>query len=290
MAASRADYIERFLDAVDSVESGRRGAVSENRWLVENYQGSFLSLVESFMDSQDEAVAAETILMLASARERSVYPKVRDLSHRGRDSVRMACTGYIKTMEDDDELIPRLFDRIEHSDGHEFDAAAARLAKIARAEDMPRARRTYGHVQGQMRMRMREVIEGILLRNPSMEAQREFHLSVPMAPDERSFDRFLSRSTEYLDVRYRGSVSQRSTISMATYNNVVDALMKMKKRLYNESDNLQYYDLDKSDRFDELSDLIAWASEDLSKKTLLREARGSFFAFFTRDLIIISET
>ena len=47
--------------------------------------------------------------------------------------------------------------------------------------------------------------------------------------------------------------------------------MKMRKRLYNESDNLQYYDLDKTDRFDELSELVEWASDDLSKKTLLRD-------------------
>ena len=152
-----------------------------------------------------------------------------------------------------------------------FDAAASKLARIARAEDMDRARRTYGHVQGPMRARMRDVIEGILRRNPSMEARREFYMSTPVVPDERAFDRFLTRSTEYLDKRYRESVFPRGTISMSAYNNVIDALMKMRKRLYNESVNLQYYDLDKSDRFDELADLVEWASDDLSKKTLLRE-------------------
>lgn len=271
MTVSRSEYIDRFLDSVDAVESGDRGAISESRWLAENYQGSFLPVIEGFIDGGDEIVAAETILMLASARERAVFPRIKDLSRRGRDSVRMACAGYLDTMEGDDRAIPGLFDAIEHSDGHEFDAAAARLAKIARAEDMARVRRTYGHVQGPMRQRMREIIERILLRNPSMEDMREFYLSVPVSPDEKAFDRFLSRSVEYLDVRYRASVLPRKAISMSAYNNVVDALMKMRKRLYNESDNLQYYDLDKSDRFDELSELIDWASDDLSKKTLLRE-------------------
>ena len=271
MTVSREDYLDRFLDAVDSVESGNRGAISEDRWLVENYQGSFLPVVRIYIENGEEAVSAETVLLLASARERAVYPLMRDLSKRGRDSVRMACTGYIKTMEDDDELIPKLFDRIEHSDGHEFDAAAAKLAKIARAEDMARVRRTYGQVQGPMRMRMKEVIERIILRNPSMEDMRVFYLSVPVSPDEKAFDRFLTRSTEYLDVRYRSSVYPKSTVYMSAYNNVIDALMKMRKRLYNESDNLQYYDLDKTDRFDELSELVEWASDDLSKKTLLRD-------------------
>jgi len=267
---SRTEYFDRFLDAVDAVESGNRGAISEDRWLVENYQGSFISVLGTFMESSDENVSAETILLLASARDRTVYSKVKDLSHRGGDSVRMACVGYIDTMESDDELIPKLFDKIEHCDGHEFDAAASKLAKIARPEDMARVRRTYGQVQGSMRVKMKSVIEGILVRNPSMEAEREFHLSVPVSPDENAFDRFLTRSTEYLDVRYRSSVFPNSTISMKTYNNILEALMKMRKRLYNESDNLQYYDLDKADRFDDLSDLIAWASDDLSKKTLLK--------------------
>ncbi len=271
MAASRADYIDRYLDAVDSVESGNRGAISEDRWLVENYQGSFLPLVKSYITNDEESVAAETILMLAAARERSIYPEVRDLSRRGRDSVRMACTGYMKTMEDDDELIPKLFDRIEHSDGHEFDAAAAKLAKIARAEDMARVRRTYGHVQGQMRLKMKAVIEGILLRNPSMNDLKEFYFSVPVSPDEKAFDRFLTKSVEYLDVRYRSNVFPRGSVSMSAYNNIVDALMRMRKRLYNETDNLQFYDLDKADRYDELADLVKWASDDLSKKTLLRD-------------------
>ena len=274
MAASRSDYRDRFLDAVDAVESGRRGAVSEDRWLAENYQGAFLSVVEGYLGYRHEAVVAETVLLLAAVRERAVYPRIREMSVKGADSVRMACAGYIKTMEDDDERIPKLFDRLEHSDGHEFDAAAARLAKIARAEDMGRVRRTYGQVQGPMRSKVRDVIERLILRNPSMEGTREFYLSVPVPPDEKAFDRFLTKSTEYLDVRYRASVFPKSTVSMSVYNNVLDALMKMRKRLYNESENLRYYDLDKADRFDELSDLVAWASEDLSKKTLLRDVRA----------------
>ncbi len=274
MAVSGAEYLGRFFDAADAAESGCRGSVSEDRWLADNYSGEFLPLIRPYISVRDESMAYETILLLAAVRERSVMPEIRDLSKRGGDSVRMACAAYIKTMEDDDELIPKLFDGIEHSDGHVFFNSASKLAKIARAEDMARVRRTYGQVQGRMRLAMKEVIEAIIRRNPSMSQDGWLYLSVPVVPDEKSFDRFLTRSKEYIDVRYRKSVFPRGNIRVSTYNNVRDALITIRKRLYNEEENLRYYDIDKSDRFEELSDLAEWASQDLSGKTVLKDDRA----------------
>ncbi len=273
MAVSSAEYLGRFFDAMDAVESGSRGAVSDDRWLAENYSGEFLPLLEPYIRVSDEAIAYETILLLANVRERSISPEIDDLFKRGKDSVRMACAAYIKTMDDDDELIPKLFDGIEHNDDYVFFNSASKLAKIARAEDMPRVRRTYGHVQGKMRLAMREVIKAIIRRNPSMEGEKWLYLSVPVAPDENSFDRFLAKSKEYIDVRYRSSVFPRKNIRVSTYNNVRDALMTIRKRLYNEEENLRYYDIDKSDRFEELSELAEWASIDLLGKTVLKDDR-----------------
>ena len=267
------EFLEHLLDAVDAVESGNRGSLSDDRWLRENYEGRFLPFVDRYVGSRDENVAAETILLLASARERSVLPEITDLSRRGGDAVRMACTAYLKTLEDDDEDIPRLFDIVEHEDGHRFMNAASKLSRIARAEDVQRARRTYGGVSGEMRKAMRAVIEGIIRRNPSMEPERDLLLSIPVVPDEDAFDRFLSRATEYIDVRYRENVSSKGGVSAKVYANVADALRTIRRRLYNEADNLVYYDLDKSDRFEELSGLLSWASSDLEKKNVFKDVR-----------------
>ena len=281
--ASEHEFLERFLDAVDAVESGSRGALSEDRRLREGYEGRFLPLVERYVSYRDEAIASETILFLASVRERSVFNIVKDLSVRGGDAVRMACTAYLKTMEDDDALIPSLFDVVEHEDGHRFMNAASKLSKIARAEDVQRARRTYGGVTGEMRTAMKAVIEGIIRRNPSLEPERELLLSLPVTPDEDAFDRFLSNATDYIDVRYRRNVFPKTGVSAKVRSNVADALMKIRKRLYNEADNLAYYDLDKSDRFEELSELLAWASADLGTKSVFKDGRFSHEA-----LVIIS--
>ena len=42
---------------------------------------------------------------------------------------------------------------------------------------------------------------------------------------------------------------------------------------FNEADNLVYYDLDKSDRFEELSGLLSWASSDLERKNVFKDVR-----------------
>ena len=200
--------------------------------------------------------------------ERYGYPYL-SIDHLKMGLIRSGQTDL--TVEDDDALIPSLFDIVEHEDGHRFMNAASRLSKIARAEDVQRARRTYGGVTGEMRSAMKAVIEGIIRRNPSLEAERGLLLSIPVIPDEDAFDRFLTNATDYIDVRYRRNVFPKRGISAKVRSNVADALAKIRRRLYNEADNLAYYDLDKSDRFEELSGLLAWASADLEDKSVFKD-------------------
>ena len=147
---------------------------------------------------------------------------------RGRCSGRSGIQG-------DDELIPQLFDVMDHSSGNEFMKAAARMASVAREEDVPHLRRIYGQVGGEMRSAVRVALDRVISRNPSLQPKRDLILSVPVYPNEGEFERFLDSSIEYLDVRYRNNVLPLEKVKLATFNNVARALAKMRTRLYNET-------------------------------------------------------
>lgn len=273
MAVSRTDYLERFLSAVDRVVEGRPGGISEDRWLVNNYTGDMLPLVDKYLSADDERVRAETVLLLADVRERAVLGKVREMRQMDSERVRLACIGYLTSMQEDDDLIPQLFDVLEHRNGQEFRKAAMRMASVAREDDIPRLRRIYGQVAGEMRSDIKVVLDRVISRNPHLQSKRELILSVPVYPDESEFERFLDSATEYLDVRYREKVLPAEKVSLGTFNNVARALRKMRTRLYNEYDNLPYYGADKSDRYTDLVNLISWANSDLSKKEVVGSER-----------------
>ena len=186
----------------------------------------------------------------------------------------MACDGYFHVLEEDDAAIPGLFDIIEHKDGDSFTIAARKLSAIARKEDLQRIRKTYGHVYGPMRKEMEKVLESVILRNPELERNRDLYFSLPITPDEKAFGRFAENAENYLDVRYRNSILPKRIISESVAANVSSALKKIEIRLYNEADNLQYYGEDKAGTFDRLLELLAWASSDLSGKTLSRDGRA----------------
>ena len=182
--------------------------------------------------------------------------------------------GYLSALQSDDELIPQLFDVMDHTNGSEFMRAANRMASVAREEDVPHLRRIYGQVGGEMRSAVRVVLDRVISRNPSLQSKRDLILSVPVYPNEGEFEAFLDRSIEYLDVRYRNNVMPLEKVKVATYNNVARALGKMRTRLYNEADNLQFYGPDKTDRARELNSLIAWANSDLSGKEVVGADRS----------------
>ncbi|MDO5853632.1 MAG: hypothetical protein Q4Q62_06260 [Thermoplasmata archaeon] len=269
MPVTAVDYLERFLGDVDRVLAGRPGAISEDRWLSNNYDPDKLRLITPYLDFEDPRVRAETVALLGNVRERSVAGKIRSMKG-DEDSVTMACLGYLTLLEEDDEAIPELFDVMEHARGSEFNQAARRMAAVARTEDLPRVRKIYGQVGGTMRDETRLVLERIIARDPSLQPTRDLILSVPVYPDETKFESFLDSSIEYLDVRYRANVLPRDSISSTTYNNVARAIRRMRTRLYNEADNLQYYGPDKEDRFRELSDLVKWANADLAGKRVIQ--------------------
>ena len=274
MAVTNVEYLERFLDDVDKVSGGRPGAISEDRWLVANYDPGKLPCLIPYLDFDDARVRSELVTLLGDVRERGVYDKILKMRDEAGDGVSMACLGYLTMLREDDEAIPGLIDTMEHTRGPDFSRAARRLAGIARASDLPAIRKIYGQVGGTMRDETRIILERIIARNPELSRKRDLILSVPVYPDEDAFERFLDTSIEYLDVRYRKIVLPQASINEGTYNNVVRAIRRMRTRLYNEADNLRFYGPDKEDRFHELSELVRWANEDLgSKKVLLSDDR-----------------
>lgn len=273
MAVDKVEYMDRFLDSVDRVMSGHPGSIIENRWLVNNYGKDVLPMVDKYLGCDDERVRAEVVMLFCDVRERDVMSRIEDMHIRDSEKVRMACLSYLSAMRDDDELIPKLFDTLDHTNGPEFHRAAVRMASIARREDLPHIRRIYGQVNGEMRTDMKIILDRIISRNPDLQGKRDLILSVPVYPDESAFERFLDASIDYLDVRYRKNVLPVEKVSLGTFNNVARALNKMRIRLYNESDNLQYYGPDKTDRFGELTELIRWANSDIAKKEVVGAER-----------------
>ena len=81
---------------------------------------------------------------------------------------------------------------------------------------------------------------------------------------------FMERSVEYLDVRYRKNVEPRTSVKLTTYNQVVAAILKIQTRIYNERDNLGYYDDDIREENDRLTELLIGAAEDLKTKRIVR--------------------
>lgn len=275
MTVTNVEYLERFLGDVDRVIAGRAGSVSDDRWLVNNYDPGKLRLLTPYLDFENAQVKAEVVTLLGDVRERGVRDKIVRMRDSEGDTVSMACLGYLTLMNEDDDAIPGLLDIMNHAHGDEFIRAARRLAGIARAKDVPEIRKIYGQVGGSMRDETRLVLERVIARNPELQRSRELLISVPVYPDEDAFERFLDSSVEYLDVRYRRSVLPKSVISSTTHNNVARAIRKMRTRLYNEADNLQFYGPDKDDRFHELSELVSWAAKDLAGKEVEMSDKGS---------------
>lgn len=272
MTVPNSAYLERYLDDVDRVSAGRPGAVSEDRWLINNYDPDKLRLLLPYLEFDDRRVVAETISVLADVRERGAMDAIKGMSPPD-DRVSMARLGYLTTLQQDDEAVPGLMDVLEHSRGQEFTMAARRMASIGRAEDIPALRKVYGQVGGTMRDDIRYALERIIARNPDLRPRSDLILSVPVYPNEGEFEEFLDKSIDYLDVRYRANVLPKKVVTEKVYSNVSRALRVMRTRLYNEADNLSVYGPDKQDRYDELAALLSWASGDLAGKEVQRADR-----------------
>ncbi|MCL2786227.1 MAG: HEAT repeat domain-containing protein [Methanomassiliicoccaceae archaeon] len=266
MSVSRLGYLERFLGCVDMVMAGRRNAVSGDKWLVSNYEPSFYSVLSKHLRSPDPRVRADVVNLLAAVKERAALDIVRELRTNDKDAVRIACLGYLSALNENDTMIPDLFDILKHRNGDEFKRAAVRMSAVGRSEDVHRLRKIYGQVDGEMRDAVKETLNIIIGRDASLIERKELLLSVPVFPDERKFLSFLDSSITYLDIRYRDSVACKPHITQKTYSNVYGAIMKMRVRMFNEFDNLKHYGKDCGKMYDELIRLMEWASLDLSGK------------------------
>ena len=271
MSASRMEYLERFLDCVDFVIAGMRNAISSDRWLVNNYDRSFYGAVSKHLKNSDERVRADIVNLLAAVGERGALDTVREMRSSDKNVVKTACLGYLSAMNESDTMVPELFDVLEHKDGPEFMRAAAKLRNVVRSEDVPRLRKLYGRVSGEMREEIKKILVAVIDRDAELGRKRELLLSLPVYPDERKFLSFLETGTTYLDIRYRDSVASRDTISTGTYSNVYAAIMRMRVRMFNEFDNLVHYGPACRKMYDELIRLIEWASCDLSSKAVEKD-------------------
>lgn len=268
---SRLDYLEHFLDSVDFVISGRKGSISEDKWLVTNYNSGFYSVLEKHLINQDDKVRTETVMLLTALKERAAGPKIKDMRVKDNERVRNACLGYLTSMGEDDTLMTTLVETLEFKRGNEFRNAAVRAGTVGRADDIPILRRIYGQVDGEMRSQMRTAISNIIDRCPELKGKKELLLSVPVFPDERAFIKFLENGEDYLDVRYRNSVSRRCKVSIETHNNIVRGIRKIRMRLFNEAENLQHYSEELTEVYNRVVDLLAWAVDDLSSKDIVED-------------------
>jgi len=263
---TRLEYLEHFLDSVDFVTSGRKGAISSDRWLTVNYDSSFSSVLEKHLRNPDERVRAETVSLLTTVKERSVMDTIRDLRMNDCERVGIACLGYLSSMDEADNLIPQLMETLEYKRGIEFKKAAERIGKIGRSGEITELRKIYGQVTGDMRTDVKNAMTVIIERDPELRRKKDLLLSVPVFPNEKEFNKFLRSSTDYMNVRYRESVHPKMKVSVSTYNNVVRGLKNIRVRLFNESFNLVHYVDGSTERYNETVDLLAWVASDLEKK------------------------
>lgn len=265
---TRLQYLERYLRCADFLSMGRTGAICEDQGLVFDYRPEFYGVFENHLRGNNPRIKAETILLLAKLNERAAEPLVRELWRSEGDLVSSACLSYIKALGDSDSLLDGLLVSIERGNPKEQLAAAGKLATHATAEDIPRIRKAYGRSQGEAKKAMAKALTKISQKSPETAGTVDLILSDPVFPDEKKFRAFAAKSKEYMDVRYRENVHPDGRISAKLHNNVASAIGKVRVRLYNEYDNLDFYDEESESLYFELADLAAWVSEDLSSKTV----------------------
>ncbi len=270
MTVPLSNYTLRFREASASAASGRRGAISDSRFFVDNYGPGCYEVLLTGLEHNDPRVRAETVLLFARLGITKPRDIITEMSYHDRDSVSGACVAYLKGLEASEERIPELLYTANHRNGEEFRSAMRTLGETATAGDIPDIRRIYGQVSGDMREQTKAALARIVDRDPDLERKRMFVLSEPVYPDEDAFRAFLEKSVDYLDVRYRGKIHPLREVKLRTYNNVVSAILTMQIRLYNEEANSGCYDRETRDSARLLNDLVFWAAEDLKSKRVIK--------------------
>ncbi|MFA5452175.1 MAG: hypothetical protein WC248_01180 [Candidatus Methanomethylophilaceae archaeon] len=269
MLTNRMDYLNRFLDCIDFVIAGKKGSISNDKWLVANYDPSFYSILSVQLKNTDTRVRTEIVLLLTALKERLAIDDIKSLRMNDNEKVSSACLAFFNEINETDDCIPDLIDELKHKRGQDFKRSAMRIKAIGRSQDVPTLRMIYGQTDNEMRAEIRDSLESIIDRDPELKKNKELLLSVPVFPDEKSFERFLETSTTYLDIRYRDSVCPLSEISLDKYNNIIHGIQKIRIRMFNEQENLKWYPPDMKGRYDELLDLVIWAVDDIKEKRVI---------------------
>jgi len=265
---SRMDYLGRFLDGVDFLLQGKKGSISEDRWLIRHYDPHFYDIIAKYLDHQDYRVRAEAILLLSELRERSALEKIKVLRRTDKEAVALACLSYLNRMEEADDLIPQLMEVLRNGIGDEFRKAAMKIRSSGRSEDIPALREIYGGLGDWRAPLIHEAISSIVDRTPELEKKKDLLTSKPVFPNEDAYSRFLDKAIDYIDVRYKEKIAVRRVITTSTFKNIIKALGEMRVRLYNEEENLQYYHPTDIERHRHLITLLEWAYSDLGSKEL----------------------
>ena len=275
MRITRNDYLMHYLDRIDMVIDGRYGSISEDRYLVNNYQPEFFSVLDTQLGSTDAHVRAETVMLLTSLRERSAADRIAKMRYTDTDSVAGACVGYLSAMGEEDRMIPDLLEKIRYGEGEDFRSAAKQLGKAGRPQDIPAIRKIYGRVPKDMHDELYLTLSDIVDRFPELKSKRQMILSDPIFPNEDAFLRFADRAMVYFDIKYRDRVEPAQKISESAFVHISGSIEQVQVRLYNERDNLRIYGQEARDQFRELEEILIWAAEDLAGKTVVRSQRPS---------------
>ena len=263
-------YSARFTDSVRNVLNGRRGSISDSRFLIDNYGAGCYDILVAGLEHPEPSVRVETVMLFS--RLSIVKPRdiIEGMSVRDNDLVVGACIAYLKTIETNEGRMPDLLYTANHRTGTEFRTAMRTIGSIATEKDIPEIRKVYGQVEGEMREQTAAALARIIDRDPDLERKREFIMSLPRYPDEASYLAFLRKSVDYLDVRYRKNVEPRSEVSVKLHNDVAHAIITMQIRMYDESQNMDIYSEEVRREADRLTGLISWAADDLNSKKVVR--------------------
>ena len=158
MSAGKAGYFERFMGGIDRIETGRPGGISEDRWLVAYYKPEYAPIICRYLSYGNEAVRAETVMLLTDVREPYAADIIRKMSTSDTEKVRGACIGYMNAVKSADERIPVLMDVLKHKRGEEFFKAAEAMKAYGRAEDVDGLRGIMGYLKGDMRAASEKVL------------------------------------------------------------------------------------------------------------------------------------
>lgn len=268
MPTDRMVFLEHLLDSIDLVIAGRKGSISDDRWLFTNYDPSFYPMLSVQLKNTDTRVRTEIVLLLTAVKERSAIDDIKNIRMNDNEKVCSACLAFFDAIHEADECIPELMDDLKHKRGADFKKSALRMKTLGRSQDVPALRTIYGQTDGEMRDAVRDSLVAIIDRDPELEKNKDLLLSLPVFPNEKAFEKFLDTSITYLDIRYRDSVHPTPEISLERYNNVVHGIQKIRIRMFNEQENLKWYSPDRVDRYYELLDLVIWAADDIKQKSV----------------------